>query len=593
MKKLFIVVFVLTTGLQAQVPQGINYQAVLRNASGSILQNQSATIKFTIHKSTSMGAIVYEETQGPVQTNNFGLVNLQIGQGTSTGVGGSFSSIPWGANNCFLQVQANIGTGYVDLGTTQFISVPYAIVADTVLHVPSGSNGWSLSGNSGTVDGVNSIGTIDSVALNFRVNGQKAGRIDPAGSTFFGYKAGLNNQSNGGNSGFGFKTLYNNITGYSGTAIGYNALYSNTTGYANTAIGDGALYSNTSGYINTAIGRNALKYNTIGRNNIAIGNAALINNLVAGQNIAIGGSALNQQSFNNGSTAYTSDNIAIGYQALFSNQPTSTSEGYQSVAVGNYSLKSNTTGFRNTAIGHNSLYSNTTGAANTAIGLNMQSNTTGSENTAIGMWALDANTTGSDNIGIGYQADVNSGNLTEATAIGFLSVTNANDKIVLGYSGNTNLTGGYGNWQNLSDGRFKQNINENVPGLSFITKLRPVTYNLNSLKFDEFLGIKQRMDTCKDVEKKDRYFKRMNEISSMTQTGFIAQEVENAANEIGYKFDGVHHPVNEKDNYTVGYATFVVPLVKGMQEQQVMIDELKKQVADLQEQLNKIQARNK
>ena len=131
------------------------------------------------------------------------------------------------------------------------------------------------------------------------------------------------------------------------------------------------------------------------------------------------------------------------------------------------------------------------------------------------------------------------------------------------------------------------------PSIQFSSSMWFTKSVSDSLKFDEFLGIKQRMDTCKDVEKKDRYFKRMNEISSMTQTGFIAQEVENAANEIGYKFDGVHHPVNEKDNYTVGYATFVVPLVKGMQEQQVMIDELKKQVADLQEQLNKIQARNK
>ncbi len=59
-------------------------------------------------------------------------MNLQIGEGTPTT--GTFSSVQWGMNSYFLQVQADIGTGYVNLGTTQFISVAYAMVADTVLH---------------------------------------------------------------------------------------------------------------------------------------------------------------------------------------------------------------------------------------------------------------------------------------------------------------------------------------------------------------------------------------------------------------------------------------------------------------------------
>jgi hypothetical protein len=71
----------------------------------------------------------------------------------------------------------------------------------------------------------------------------------------------------------------------------------------------------------------------------------------------------------------------------------------------------------------------------------------------------------------------------------------------------------------------------------------------------------------------------------MIQTGFIAQEVEKTANEIGYNFDGVHHPITDKDNYTIGYATFVVPLVKGMQEQQAMIEQLKLQNVLMQKEI--------
>jgi len=72
------------------------------------------------------------------------------------------------------------------------------------------------------------------------------------------------------------------------------------------------------------------------------------------------------------------------------------------------------------------------------------------------------------------------------------------------------------------------------------------------------------------LTRKTRYFGKLNEVSSQLQTGFIAQEVESTAKSIGYEFDGVHHPESEKDNYTIGYSTFVVPLVKAIQELNVV-----------------------
>lgn len=370
-----IIVFA-SISIKAQVPQGINYQAVLRNASGQIMQNQNVMMKFTIHKSFPSGTIAYEETQS-MTTNGYGLVNLQIGQGASTGNGGSFTSIQWGTNNYFLQVQADPGTGYVNLGTTQFISVPYAMVADTVLHgggggdnwgsqtaatnatlsgngtsgnplgiaqqgatngqvlsyngtnwipsTPSSNSGWSLTGNSGTIDGTNFIGTTDSIAVNFKVNNQQAGRIDPAGSTFYGYKAGMNNLSTNGNTGIGFNALYSHTTGHGNTANGAYALYSNTTGFENISDGNSALFSNTTGYLNTATGVKALFSNTTGVENTALGWKSLYSNTDAYGNVAIGVQALylNTNGLNNtalGSNAFSSgtsymNSTALGYYA--------------------------------------------------------------------------------------------------------------------------------------------------------------------------------------------------------------------------------------------------------------------------------------
>jgi len=70
--------------------------------------------------------------------------------------------------------------------------------------------------------------------------------------------------------------------------------------------------------------------------------------------------------------------------------------------------------------------------------------------------------------------------------------------------------------------------------------------------------------------------------SNIRQTGFIAQEVEKVAKELGFDFSGVDIPENEDDYYGLRYAQFVVPLVKAVQEQQQMITQLQKENAELQ-----------
>jgi hypothetical protein len=119
---------------------------------------------------------------------------------------------------------------------------------------------WRTKGNSGTSEAANFLGTVDDVALNIRVNNQKAGRIPSSGETFLGYLSGAVNTSNY-STGFGFLALASNTSGNDNTAIGRETLRFNTTGAANTASGKDALLSNTTGNSNVAAGYQALVNN--------------------------------------------------------------------------------------------------------------------------------------------------------------------------------------------------------------------------------------------------------------------------------------------------------------------------------------------
>ncbi|MCW3126132.1 MAG: Protein of unknown function precursor [Bacteroidetes bacterium] len=112
----------------AGAPRGINYQGVVRNNTGTIVASQPVGLRFSIHKDNVAGAIIYQET-GTVSTNAFGVITVIIGGGNT--VQGNIDSIDWSATNYFIQVELDAagGTSYVDMGTTQFMSVPYALYA--------------------------------------------------------------------------------------------------------------------------------------------------------------------------------------------------------------------------------------------------------------------------------------------------------------------------------------------------------------------------------------------------------------------------------------------------------------------------------
>ena len=295
-------------------------------------------------------------------------------------------------------------------------------------------------------------------------------------------------------------------------------------------------------------------------NNVAIGYSALQGSSTPANNTGNGNTAIGYQTL--WSNTSGGNNIAIGVNALYSN-----TSGPLNIAIGSTSLYSNISGSGNTALGIGTLFSNT-GGQNTAVGYNaLTNNNSGQFNSALGEYAAQTNVSGSNNTFIGYSADVASNNLTNATSIGNTAITNASNKIRLGNASVTVIEGQVA-YSFPSDGRFKTVTANEVKGLDFINKLRPVTYTFDTRKFDEFL--------MKDMSSSAKQ-ERMNgvdytESSTIIHTGFIAQEIEQAAKEAGFVFDGVHAPKDENDNYSVAYSQFVVPLVKAIQEQQQQIE---------------------
>jgi hypothetical protein len=184
---------------------------------------------------------------------------------------------------------------------------------------------------------------------------------------------------------------------------------------------------------------------------------------------------------------------------------------------------------------------------------------------------------------MGSGADVASSALSNATAIGAGAVVNASNKVRIGNTTVTVVEGPVA--YTFSDGRFKTNVKEeDVKGLIFIKKLRPVVYNLDAKKITEFWT-----KNMPDSVRKKYMNQDFTTATNIRQSGFIAQEVATAAKNVNYNFNGVHIPDNEDDNYSIAYSEFVVPLVKGMQEQQKMIEDQKQMIESLQQQINDIQ----
>lgn len=614
-------------GSEANTSYG--YQALMSNTN----YNNTAIGYNTLKLSTTGGyntaigtysmvnnTVGYQNTavgSNSLQSNQSGNFNSAMGYGALLNNTTGNSNVAIG-NTALLQNttgSGNIAIGDVSLYNNTTGSENTAMGIYSIYNNTTGSGGVAYgayalqsntSGNNNTAIGNSSLFS----------------NADGSHNVAIGMGAMSSNFSGSYNVGVGENVLYNSQANYL-TAIGFEALKYNTTGDFNTATGAYALFSNTTGHHNTATGNGTLTFNTTGFNNTAIGTAALNSNTSGSNNTATGYSALHSNTTGGGNTAY-------GANALSSN-----TTGGANTAVG-YALKDNTTGSGNTATGSGALNSNTTGSLNTAIGDESLSwNTVGNENVASGTYALYFNSSGSFNaaygngalqlneagsqnsafgygsllfnidgnyntafgykalwsnvIGswntcVGNKSDVSLTNLNGASSFGTQAITNASNKIVIGASGIASMViGGYKPWSNLSDGRFKEEVKENVPGLEFINLLRPVTYTINVDKLQHHITAQMPDSIARN------YYPTEDAIVTAKkniQTGFIAQEVETVAKEIGYQFDVVNAPQNSTDNYSIAYSQFVPSLVKSVQELSQQNEALKSALAELQKQLN-------
>ena len=130
---LLLVFSAFAAGIFAQdnVPLGIHYQAVARDNYGNEIVNRKISVKFSIIKSDPLGTIVYQELHQDVYTSRFGVFSLIIGQGMPTGTAeyGELSQIDWDEAYHFLKVEVKFENDFMDMGTMQFLAVPYALFA--------------------------------------------------------------------------------------------------------------------------------------------------------------------------------------------------------------------------------------------------------------------------------------------------------------------------------------------------------------------------------------------------------------------------------------------------------------------------------
>ncbi len=115
--------------IKAQSPQYINYQAALRNGSGQALANQTVTLRLGIYEGAASTVKVFEETH-ELSTNAQGVVHCQIGKGNPV-LSTTLNDIKWSKGIYNLKAEVNSGGGFIDLGTQQMVSVPYALYSQS------------------------------------------------------------------------------------------------------------------------------------------------------------------------------------------------------------------------------------------------------------------------------------------------------------------------------------------------------------------------------------------------------------------------------------------------------------------------------
>lgn len=324
----------------------------------------------------------------------------------------------------------------------------------------------------------------------------------------------------------------------------------------NTIIGQDAGLNIQSAIVgSTFLGEEAGRSLTSGNYSTFIGQYAGKNITNRGDNTAVGAGALGISN-----SSYRA--VAVGFLAL------QKSNGSYNVGLGRVAGW-NVDGDSNTLIGDQSGFLLADGTGNTFLGRNA------------GREILD----GSDNIMIGFDSGSTSGNnqVNNSIAIGNNTRVTMDNQVVIGNTSTMEI-GGFQDWMNYSDARIKKNINDNVVGLDFINKLKPVSYTIDYHKLAKIL----HEDIDENNVDKNLVSARSLK-SAKIDYGFIAQDVEDSLHELGIQFQGLKSPQSSDDLYKLSYASFVVPLVKSVQELSKENKSLKLQLNEILERLEELE----
>ncbi|WP_459210677.1 hypothetical protein [Aquimarina rhabdastrellae] len=372
----------------SQTPQGFNYQSAVRDAAGDILTNTAIGVEFKLHQTTTDGTVVYTETHTPT-TNAYGVFDLIVGQGTSTD---DFSTITWSSDSYFLEVSVDIagGTSYTSMGTTQLLSVPYALQAKYV------ENGDNLGNHTATKNfqtggyWISNDGDDEGLLVN------SGGRVTTSNKLFMGSNINLATHWINGdgteNNGIQFDTSGNVITS-SKVSLGGN-LQLNDNWLSNDGDDEGIkildngtieLTGNiklADNWINNDGGDEGLQFDTAGNvassGTITLGGNALLNN----NWLSNDGGDEGLQIDNTGNVT-TSGDLTLGGNFDFGGILTSSSENQ---IFGSYDNTSNLSNLsrRNVIIGHQAAEGVQSGDSNVVIGYFAGYNLQGDSNVLIG-----------------------------------------------------------------------------------------------------------------------------------------------------------------------------------------------------------------
>ncbi len=524
----------------AQPPQAFKYQAVARDANGDPIKNTAIPVRISLRLDSPTGNIIWQETHN-VTTNNFGLLNIEIGKGTSTGTGSAakFEDIDWGAGAYFTAIEMDFGNGFDPMGTSELLSVPYALYAAEAAQ-SAGSQTLSLNGDKLSISDGNTV-TLPLVwtksGNNIYFNSGKASigtmftydattALSVTDSTTKNIPALIYSYNSGADNFFvTSRNILATIDGATGTNEGIAGLSVGSSSGTNKGIYAFAKGALENYGVQAVAEGNANADSTFGLHGIAYGDAS-----TGGFNVGAQGEAKGSAFFNVGVNGITT-------------------------GVGNSNY-----GAFGTAKG-----------AGSGLNIGVDGYATGSNTANYGVYG-DISGGGSVPWNISVFADANKSTATNTYAI-YARVAPASGKYAGYFDGNVMVTG---TLSNPSDANLKTNIEELNSALEVVNKLKPVSFEFKTELEDKGFNFPQG-----------------------EQYGFLAQDIEKILPDLvmeqyapvfGNKPGNQVTSIDKFEYKSVNYIGLIPVLTKAIQEQDKTIEALKTQNENLETELLKLKS---